>query len=304
MGSARQLVRWSLPGLVMVLNVCTLHAGWIAIFDGRSPSSFISSATAPALIALVAGGLPAGFLLYQLYLSLYRPVGGPRFREWWFPLYYRRDRGGSVLALYCDRYRGNMDLLRSIDAAGENVEAAERRIAAPQFRNLLGVLMQPTEHLDVAAASSDPPGNSPAWKCKRCAQIYTDRCAENWTLLQSLIDYCSGVKGHRWLKLEYTSGSDLYHAMGAAQTAVIVSVVGSVAYNLVTRQVLSARALPAMPDGIDAYALFLAFAFTVVSVQFGVLRICRGRIDLGHSSRIAAALAFASKSPEPPEVAN
>src|SRR5438874_9355276 len=93
MDSARQVVRWSIPGSVFVFVLVALQSvenllvyGSITTVIHRSALADISSGAAALL---VLAGVPFGFLLNQFYYALY----------WnWMPFYVAgRDRGGEAL---------------------------------------------------------------------------------------------------------------------------------------------------------------------------------------------------------------
>lgn len=165
MDTARQVVRWSLPGLLFVLNFVLFHALWLALRAAAgSPWAFINEANAPALIALVAGGLPAGFLFYQFYFANFRPVSR------WFgfflrsgrPHYYRADRGGNMLHTYSSSFGGPFPLLVWLDGPGTTTEGLRSRLQPPVFtRTFFGkrkvpllLKLEGNNHLDGSSQKS------------------------------------------------------------------------------------------------------------------------------------------------------
>ena len=302
MDSTRQIIRWSLPGLVFVLDALVVHGLWIGIIGHRSPWDFINQATAPALVAVVAGGLPGGFLLYQLYFHSYRPVGGiPHIGRVRFPLFYRRDRGGSVLRAY--REHGGRDaLVNWVDYVGSGRESLDERTADPNLKREWLIFMRPSQHLDSSIPSSLPHDVvQKQWKCQECIRIYEKRFYENWTLLQSMIDYCSGPDVRRWIKTEYTSGSDLYHCLGASRTAACLAAAVAILYNAALRPLMGLGAIPSLFTVPWQYFwLFLILAFFIFG-QLVVLWTCRDQLVRSYEDRIAVALAFVSKDLNPQE---
>src|SRR4051794_37856696 len=96
MDAARQLVRFSIPGAVLLL----LGIGNFLIFqrcqgvDVSTSSEQIRDNVA-ALVGVLAT-IPVGFIIYQVYYALY----GPLVRTWPFPWggrLVRIDRGSQVL---------------------------------------------------------------------------------------------------------------------------------------------------------------------------------------------------------------
>lgn len=74
MDNARQVVRWSIPGFVLVLELVGFAAAF-RLAEGADPLDVIAGFdTTGAVIGLLAG-VPTGFLLYQLYFRNYKPFG-------------------------------------------------------------------------------------------------------------------------------------------------------------------------------------------------------------------------------------
>lgn len=224
MDSARQLIRWSLPGLVLVLNLLIVHGLWVSFFNHQAPWNFITQANSPALIAIVAGGLPGGYLLYQFYFHGYGPVG-PWSKKW--VLFFRRDRGAFILSRYLEKYGGERSLVDWVDAKS-HPEHFETRLGHPKYKRVLHYWLRLANH--VPSASAHPTGSDPH-RCPECIRLYKDRWHQNWTLFQSVLDYCASKGNRAWIKQEYTSGSDLYHGLGASRTAVWLSALIALLYS-------------------------------------------------------------------------
>lgn len=292
MNSTRQIVRWSLPGLVFVLNLMVFHGLWLAAVDGVRPWQFIDEATAPAIVAVVAGGLPGGFLLYQLYSFRYLPVGNFIPVPWRTSVlrFFRADRGGNALRLYLDEFDGRHDFIEVLDEKPAQLDALKERI---QDANLRGwgwplPLNRPENHLHAAVGSLPKP-----FRCDTCVETHTARVDSNWTLLQSMIDFSSGNPKYSWLKLEYTSGSDLYHGLGAARTAVFCSGAVSLIYDGLIRPWVEHRYHLTLAPGAIAPAIVAVLAIALAESY--VLSKCRNHVLSVHDRRIAGALAAMSR---------
>lgn len=290
MDSARQIIRWSLPGLVLIVNLFALHALWTFLVYRRPPWSFIDSTTTPAVVAIIAGGLPVGFLLYQLYYHNYRPVGGFRFLTGTVvvPLFFRRDRGGDMLRRFRENH-GNFEVIAWVDARIVDRNAFETQTEGVVLKRRFGFFLQPEIHLCSNSSASA------AIRCQQCIKAYSSRSENNWTLFQSLLDYCSAADERRWLKSEYTSGSDLYHGLGSARSAVLVSLYVSCGYELV-RLTTSLNGVP--PSGWFV-ALAVLLSFGTVFLEYYLLSRCRDELSRNYETRTAVALAFVSRDLHP-----
>jgi hypothetical protein len=74
MDNARQVVRWSIPGLVLVLELGAF-AAVLRLADGHDPLGVAAAVDTTAAMLTLLAGVPLGFLLYQLYFRNYRPFG-------------------------------------------------------------------------------------------------------------------------------------------------------------------------------------------------------------------------------------
>src|SRR5215217_5779295 len=93
MDSARQVIRWSMPGWVFLFwlavfqfiqNICVFSSVGTAM-----EHSALSQLTTGAAAVLIGSGVPLGFMIYQLYYHAY---------DHWMPLSLApQDRGGDIL---------------------------------------------------------------------------------------------------------------------------------------------------------------------------------------------------------------
>lgn len=124
MDSARQALRWSIPGLIFVLELVTFAAVW-QLTSGGNPTDMIDGIKPATALATILAGIPIGFLLYQLYYRNYRPYGHSVLLFLRYPLeirhglrharpywsFVRRDRGADILRRYYE-LGGHPNLIR------------------------------------------------------------------------------------------------------------------------------------------------------------------------------------------------
>lgn len=299
MDSTRQLLRWSVPGFVFVLTFFLLQAVWIVVIEQRSILSAVAGANAAGLLAIVAGGIPLGFLIYQIYYWRFAGVGGMSTGS-----FFRNDRGGKVLTLYLFKYNGNRAVLEWIDAKNHDpavkhspvlhkVEPLDDRLCAvDSLTRKFWILQKPRRHL---CDTPGPPKPLPD-RCPNCRRIWSRRFSQNWTLFQSAVDYCSATETRRWIKHEYTVGSDIYHALGASRTAAVLAALGVVVYDTVLVGRLNFDySLPNVWTNNRLGLLVVWFtwcAFT--AAQYLLFRRSRDNVSKDYEERIAAGLAFVS----------
>lgn len=163
--------------------------------------------------------------------------------------------------------------------------------------------MVPTDHLHPDAGPVDIPqsrARAPV-ACAECERIYEARFRQNWTLVQSMIDYCSGDETRRWIKTEYATGSDLYHGIGSARTAAVWGILLAFLYDLVYRGIFLGQStwLVDLPDSWWRPAALAALFAGLGIGQYLVLSMSRETLVQNYENRIASALAFVSKDLDP-----
>lgn len=277
MDNARQVVRWSIPGLVLVLELA-VFAATSHLAEGRDPLTVIETAGTTAAVVSLLAGVPLGFLLYQLYFRGYRPFGysllltvrqlcvlprdiargGPAWKEMWLRgcTFVRTDRGAAILKEFLDR-GGKAELIAHV---WPHDELSEQDI---------------TKGVEDAAT------------CAECRRRYEERFQRNWSIVMALLDFTSGFQNAEVIKTEYTSGSDIYHALGAARTAIVGAWYVALGYLLIV-------ARPTMSVGEVALG---ALSISVLAfVQYKVLSSARRQAFLNLVARVAAGLAWFSRT--------
>src|SRR5215204_3866505 len=211
MDSARQVLRFSIPGSVLLLHgvVCYLlyeRFQGVPLID----ASALIQDNITALIAVVAT-IPTGFVIYQLYYFKYEPV----LRIWFLPWrgrLVRTDRGGQIL-----RTLPSAQLQQLEDIFQCKIDRERIHKIVPKGRS-------PIKKLMFAMGMLEVDGKTKALEKKARREAYEDRWYTHWDVLRSAIDIAA-LKNNQ-VKAEYTALSDIYHALGAARTAVTAAWVG------------------------------------------------------------------------------
>lgn len=222
MGAARQILRYSIPGSIVLLHgiACFL------IYRRFQDEPFVASATVldenvGALLVILAA-IPIGFVVYQAYYFSYSPL----IRLWprsWQGRLVRPDRGSEILAaLQPDQIKALkaiFDPKLDVSESHQPVQSAKtwRRRRPHWILRRLGVReLRPDWKL--------PHGNRTA-----VGIAYSTRWHANWNTVRAILDIANSTKGGRQIKQEYTTLSDIYHAIGAARTAFVFGFLGVVA---------------------------------------------------------------------------
>jgi hypothetical protein len=153
----------------------------------------ISEHVSPAIA--IFGSIPVGWLCYQLYYFLYRPLilGG------WL---LRRDRGTEVL---------------------EQLTAQQMRQVAAIFPadGLSDLIARPYLEVGKILRVLTPEPQKTRFGRQPNAELaaFAHQWRINWEIVRALIELVAS-RGGQELKVEFTELSDTYHGVGAARTAV------------------------------------------------------------------------------------
>lgn len=214
MDTARQILRFSIPGSIFLLHgaVCYLiyrRVQGVPVVDASRP---IQDNFA-AVIAVVAT-IPTGFLIYQLYYFRYEPVVR-YFLVYWGGRIVRRDRGGQVLRTLDPAQLENLEDIfqRKIDRNEIHREVPKDR-EVPKRKKLIERAMHRLKVLEIH-------GDMGALEKNARRQAYEASWYTHWDVLRATIDM-SAEQNNR-VRSEYTSLSDIYHSLGAARTAVTIA---------------------------------------------------------------------------------
>lgn len=225
MDTARQFLRYSIPGSIFLLTLISLQVA-LDLATGASVSDATKNVSSAFVIAVLAAGIPVGFILYQLYYGAYRPFAWSR---WPRPM-PRKDRGAEVLrALTC---RQRYTLFKAIGQPFDHREAFQ-----PRTGRLLSIrpLRLLTDWEDTFC---------PDQPCM-CRDIYPRypvtgsptnfrlRWRRNWDVVMTIADMRGNDSRYIAVKREYTSLSDIYHALGVCRVSIGVAFLAWVTYNWV-----------------------------------------------------------------------
>lgn len=230
MDTARQVVRWSIPGWVFLLMLAVLQAlTWL--IQGSS-TAMILSAGAPLLTpagvaAVVTAGVPLGFILYQIYYSWYGKV---------LPFgFVNRDRGAEILLAVTPSVRDN---LCTIEGKVPDLEEMSERIGP-------FLLPYPFRRLKPAFRNSAGKGR------------FERKVHDNWDLIRFWLHRICFISGADQLRSEVTTLSDIYHAVGAARTALFLSCVLHFSFNVMVAQTIPLPLWRSVTAVLAPYALAL-----------------------------------------------
>lgn len=246
MDTARQIIRYSIPGSVAVLVALAVHSMYLSwvhqVSAAHLPLSTVTSGQA-ATIAVVT--IPLGFLLYQFYFAKSGPVvGGRHVDKAWLPV--RADRGSDAL---CAIRTEDVDRLHRVGIFTET-----RDVVRPGWMGL-GLRLDPQKLADIRSsyvADHDSCSDSTTQACPyghlwcRCADLaglairqewiafYRLRCSVNWQATTSLLSAADVTQAPLIQRSEYTTISDIYHGLGCTRLAVSLSLAATLGYELVS----------------------------------------------------------------------
>lgn len=310
MDSARQALRWSIPGLIFVFELAVFGAVW-RLVGGNNPADMIGKVGPATALATLLAGVPIGFLLYQLYYRNYRPYGMSFLLLLRFPLvirnglaaarpywtFVRRDRGAEILREYF-KMGGHPNLVKRswnkdpvptcLDHEQISEVTEHRKLVSGSRPSSLKVLTFKKELHDACEAAKPI-------VCRTCRTAYTRRFRWNWAVVMAMLDYSGSRPEGASIKFEYAAGSDIYHALGAARTAIATAAIGSIVYRMVFHVVLG----PVARDGAVVQVFIGAVAIAALAyVQYQVIHSAREQSSTNLTIRTAAALAWFSRLPD------
>ncbi len=204
--SGRQILRYSIPGSVLVLAAAGGFVGF-RISAGKPISSLASNGPTTATVVALAGlSIPLGFLLYQVYYFAYSPFT--------FRRYPTTDRGAEVLKhLSCDQ---RVELFKKYGIASDT--------RTPYVRNRLTLALVDWKNGDCSGQRTDCPCVSLEYsKSGTLRGDYVHRWENNWNAALATLALPEQSEYSKHLKAEYVSLSDIYHSLGAARLAIALS---------------------------------------------------------------------------------
>jgi hypothetical protein len=206
MDAARQVVRWSIPGWIFILMIASLEMLTL-LAQGKSLQSIVTSTSlhdlSPAAVALiVTAGIPLGFVMYQVYYSMYG-------RVLFFHL-VNRDRGGEIVACLPEAVREKLliadDCKADLEGMYDEVDFPPmphplRRLKR-EFRNEIG------------------------------RKRYQSKVQGNWDIVRFWLNYLCIKHEAEPVKHEVTNLADIYHGIGAARVALLGACILHFVYNV------------------------------------------------------------------------
>lgn len=256
MDTARQILRFSIPGSIFLLHafVCYL------LFRRLQGVSFIDASTpvqeniAAALAVLAT--IPVGFVIYQFYYFSYKPV--LRFWPWpWGGRFVRMDRGGQILKTLDEDHLVTLEEIFDCE-----IDRTDPHRVVPGSGSPIQKLMH-------AAGVLEVDGKAKALQGKQRQRTYENIWYTHWDVLRMAMDVAAAPADSERVKSEYTSLSDIYHSLGAARTAV------TAAWLCVC--VLAATHLGRIAN--DPWMAVAGFALisTMTAAVYSILQVARGR---------------------------
>lgn len=260
MDAARQALRFSIPGSVLVLLSFGLVLASLALQEVAASSILIPVNENVAALVGVLAVIPIGFLTYQAYYLGVRPIVWtsrlPRLRA-----RPRIDRGAGILYAFSTaeqtkirqlydliEFGGNDDPRRGwenekpadarkaeelaegerliLDAEISGTISISRKDRLEHSKGLKKLVRWIAGHLGMRELAPEFinrwPFNTapdPEEEWKRARAFYELRWRTNWDLVVALIEAAAEYPDTASIKHEYTTLSDLYHALGACRTA-------------------------------------------------------------------------------------
>lgn len=243
MDAARQVLRFSIPGSVLLLLTYSfIIGGRLLQHDSLDNIAQAVNQNVAGIVAILAS-IPVGFILYQFYYLSFQPFVrvGSRFGRRW----PRIDRGARVLSIldvdeltavnrlfgvsHATALEGRDEMVDAppvVDRSTEvNPISAEvsGTIDAKNWPEYFGVQrLSPSFLSDWSDIDPDSPfKDMDAYK--KAAVAYEERWYDNWDVLRAMLEAAVDFPGGSELKSEYVVLSDVYHALGACRTACSVA---------------------------------------------------------------------------------
>jgi len=219
MDTARQVLRFSIPGAVLLLNGIV---GFLVIrrLQGTPYSESLelmrgNSATLVGVLAVI----PVGYLTYQIYHAVYGPTVRPPLRRW-SGRYVRLDRGSQVLHHLGEPRR---HALQELFGVMLDFTKPHRRVARPERR-----LRHPYRWVASGVRMLELTDEWQSIPLAERERRYRERWYANWDVLRAVLDIAGSNPTTAQVKSEYVVLSDLYHSLGATRVAVAFSWLGIV----------------------------------------------------------------------------
>ena len=287
---------------MFALNAVFFQAVWIDVVDGQPAVAKLSSFSAGGVAGTLLLGIPMGFLIYQLYYHRYKAVGRSVIGIW----FYRLDRGAELIRKYIDCGGSRELLVNLLPSANEEAlvwsESDELKLKPRKGWRwdipFWSVLNQHVEDGEIDHKRLD----RPPYRCDRCRTSYEKRFVYNWTLVQTMLDFSVTLNKDSQSKPEFTSGSDLYHALGASRSGVLLAFAMSTSYNLLAHIVPVTADFHPFKQAFWHDVLWLLIVAGVAFLEVRVLNSARGNTHANFRDRVAMSLAWMSRHVDPKSI--
>ncbi|SDP69256.1 hypothetical protein SAMN05660199_04623 [Klenkia soli] len=238
MDTARQFLRYSIPGSLFLLLFLSMQLAW-HVFRGQPVRTALAPLSGGFVLAVLGASIPIGFVLYQLYFGRYSPWVGFRYLK--HVRWPRQDRGAVVLAsLTCgQRVRLAHDTGARIDHRDATKSGTSRFLFA--FRPL---------DIDEAWVGRDCDGSGfdhpmctdvqpydrpnppdPSWRLDPY-EAFEKRWRGNWDAVMTALEIHSADPRAVTLKREYVCLSDIYHSLGVTRLSLNLGGIAWLVYNI------------------------------------------------------------------------
>lgn len=217
MDAARQVLRFSIPGSVFLLVFAVLVClGRLYQHDSLRIVSQALDNNASALVALLAS-IPIGFVIHQVYYLGFGPfVKTLRSRdgERWIQI----DRGRFIFRQFQEP---ELDAIRALFDADLDQRHAHAQASGTIAARLNAFCLHPDYVAEFPSPEDARKGYKAEWH-------------ENWDVVRALVERIAADPRTAMVGAEYSTLSDIYHALGACRTACVLAWVGAITVSGIT----------------------------------------------------------------------
>lgn len=227
MDSARQIIRFSIPGSILIL-VALFDYVFFRVALGGTIGDVQSLQKLTTGIGLIAASVPFGFIVYQFYYWRYGPI-----KQWRFwPLkgsFVTYDRGGQIINRLPVEFRQR---LRPLYGTRLDTRQQHRHTDRCPWRVLKFIELD-TQLMSERYSTTDGvmgPEELPEGveylreqDPRVLRRIYEDNWYENWAVFRSIMHLAAERGGAEEVRRDYTTLSDIYHSLGASRAAALTA---------------------------------------------------------------------------------
>jgi hypothetical protein len=219
MNPSRQLLRYTIPGGVFVLVAAVLIGvrRWVEVpVSGKSQETIATlhqplKDLAGEALAAIAAAVIFGFMIYQIYYVLYRPIILHRWA--------RFDRGAEIIKKLKKKDQRWIADVYGLKCGADGI---------PKFIELVTHKTKPIPWFRVWRLQRlNPTGTVKKETKAKLEKDYRKQWYRNATMVQSLTDML-GSNGADAVRSDYNTLSDVYHALGAIIIALWIAFVAAI----------------------------------------------------------------------------